>query len=238
MPNAKPMKQRDSLDRVQLVGTLERLQQRLDDRFPGSSLRGVCAKLVEVAKNIDDDLAFIRQPKLSLRLTVLGLVALVTSAFIYGAVTIELSTGRLTFVELLQIAEAGINDLVLIGAAIIFMISFEVRAKRQRVIAAVNRLRSIAHVIDMHQLTKDPSLVLIGSVPTAHSPPREMSAAALGRYLDYCSEMLALTSKIGFCYVQDFDDTEAVHAINELENLCSGLSAKVWQKIMLIQRET
>lgn len=55
-----------------------------------------------------------------------------------------------------------------------------------------------------------------------------MTEYELGRYLDYCSEMLSLVSKIAFLYVQDFDDTEASESVNNLETLTTGLSQKVW----------
>jgi hypothetical protein len=224
----------DNLDRKRLTATIETLEQRISERFPDSGLRGVCAELLQVARSIGTDLLYIRRPNWWLRGFIILFVCIILAILVYGLSATESSDEPLTFIELIQIAESGINDVVLIGAAIVFLVSVEVRSKRQRVIEAVNRLRSIAHVIDMHQLTKDPSIVLIGSAPTAHSPRREMAAADLGRYLDYCSEMFALTSKVGFCYVQDFDDPQAVHAINELESLTSDLARKVWQKIMLL----
>jgi hypothetical protein len=227
----------DSLDRGRLRATIERLERRIDERFPGSSLLGVCRELLRRARSIEHDLRYIGQPNWWLRGATIVFVLAVLGVLSFGAGSTELPTGRITLVELIQIIESSINDMVLIGAAIIFLVSFEVRSKRRRVISAVNRLRSIAHVIDMHQLTKDPSIALAGAIPTAHSPSREMSSADLARYLDYCSEMLALTSKVGFCYVQDFDDSQAVRAINELESLSTGLSQKVWQKIMLIRSE-
>lgn len=62
--------------------------------------------------------------------------------------------GTSKFVEFIQIMEAGINDLILIGASIFFLISLESRWKRIKTIQALNELRAVAHVIDMHQLTK------------------------------------------------------------------------------------
>ena len=66
-------------------------------------------------------------------------------------------------VDVITLMEAGINDVVLIGAAIFFLLSFETRYKRQRALKAIHELRSIAHVIDMHQLTKDPHRIMKGA---------------------------------------------------------------------------
>jgi hypothetical protein len=137
--------------------------------------------------------------------------------------------------DLVQVGESALNDVVLLGAAIIFLISIETRAKRKKVIASINKLRSIAHVIDAHQLTKDPDSISGAGRNTKHSPKRKMTTYELGRYLDYCSEMLSLTGKVGFLYVQNFTDAASVQAVNDLEALTTGLSRKIWQKIIILK---
>jgi len=57
---------------------------------------------------------------------------------------------------LLQIAESAVNDLIFLGVAVFFLSSLEARVKRHEALRALHQLRSLAHVIDMHQLTKDP----------------------------------------------------------------------------------
>jgi hypothetical protein len=44
--------------------------------------------------------------------------------------------------------------------------------------------------------------------------------------------MLALTGKVASLYVQKFDDADSVAAVSELEQLSTGLSRKIWQKII------
>jgi hypothetical protein len=102
------------------------------------------------------------------------------------------------------------------------------------VIHAVNRLRCIAHIVDMHQLIKDPDSIAEHGVPTAHSPKRVLTQYELARYLDYCTEMLSLISKTAFLYVQDYHDPVAAEAVNDLEDLTNGLSSKIWQKIIML----
>lgn len=48
----------------------------------------------------------------------------------------------------------------------------------------------------------------------------------------------SLMSKIGALYVQGFPDSGALTAIDELEALTTGLSRKIWQKIMVLDRVT
>ena len=90
----------------------------------------------------------------------------------------------------------------------------------------------------MHQLTKDPVFLLTTGPSTPSSPERTMSKFELLRYLDYCSEMVSLVSKIATLYVQGFQDPVAVSAVDEIETLTSGLSRKIWQKIMLLRRDS
>jgi len=94
----------------------------------------------------------------------------------------------------------------------------------------------MAHVIDMHQLTKGPERFFSGDNRTASFPIQTMNNFELTRYLNYCTEMLSLVGKVAALYTQDFDDTVVLTAVNELENLTTGLSRKIWQKIMIFYR--
>jgi hypothetical protein len=136
----------------------------------------------------------------------------------------------------LQASESLINDLIFLGIAIFFLVSLETRAKRRRALGALHRLRSMAHIVDMHQLTKDPDRIRSPQSDTASSPERHLSPAELGRYLDYCSELLSVISKLAALHAQQFNDSVTLAAVNEVETLCTGLSNKIWQKITLIER--
>ena len=63
-----------------------------------------------------------------------------------------------------------------------------------------------------------------------------MTDFELSRYLNYCSEMLSLIGKVAALYVQRFDDPVALSAVNEMEDLTTGLSRKIWQKIMILNQ--
>lgn len=144
------------------------------------------------------------------------------------------ATGPVTLTELVQGIESGINDVIFVGAAIFFLLTLESRVKRRRALRAIHELRAIAHVIDMHQLTKDPEWVLDRGRETGVLPPRTMSRFELSRYLDYCSEALSLTGKVAALYIEGFQDEVALQAVNEVEDLTTGLSRKIWQKLMVL----
>jgi uncharacterized protein (DUF3084 family) len=112
--------------------------------------------------------------------------------------------------------------------------TLETRLKRTAALDSLNELRSIAHVIDMHQLTKDPVIPGVDGQATPSSPVRDMTEYELSRYLDYCSEMLSLTGKVAALYAQCSNDGAVATSVNELEVLTTGLSAKIWSKISAI----
>ncbi len=217
-----------------IIETIVILQRRIRERFPESGLSRLCGQLLDVARQASDRSAWISRPILWIRaigyMLAFGLIALIIGIITQAVRPAD--TEPLTFIDFIQTVESGMNDVIFLAIAIYFLISFETRIKRRRALAAVHELRSIAHIIDMHQLTKDPERVLSNWQRTEHSPKQKMTPFQLNRYLDYCSEMLALTGKIASLYVQKFDDAASVAAVSELEQLSTGLSRKIWQKII------
>ena len=116
----------------------------------------------------------------------------------------------------------------------VFLLKLEERLKRRRALAALHELRSIVHVIDMHQLTKDPSKFIVGG-NTPSSPPLLLNEFQMTRYLDYCSEMVSLTSKVAVLFAQSLDDQAVAEVVSDIERIAAGLSQKIWQKIVILQ---
>jgi hypothetical protein len=114
------------------------------------------------------------------------------------------------------------------------LVRLEARVKRQRVGRGLHELRSVIHVIDMHQLTKDPVTLSPDFRPTETSPARDLTVVDLSRYLDYCSELLSLTGKLAALYAQAVPDDGVAQAVNDIELLGASLSRKIWQKISMI----
>jgi hypothetical protein len=223
-----------SLDAGSIATTIERLCQRVEVRFPGSGLAGVCRELDAVADRAAETSVWIGRPILPLRIAVGLLVALILAGLVVTLAALRAPVEPLTLGELVQAIEAGVNDLVFVAVAVFFLLTLETRLKRRRALRAIHELRSIAHVIDMHQLTKDPEWVLDRGRETGILPPRTMNRFELSRYLDYCSEALSLTGKVAALYMKDFDDPVALQAVNEVEALTTGLSRKIWQKLTIL----
>lgn len=224
------------LDETHILRTLERLKLRIAERFPGSGLSKVAEELHLVGNEVSDTVRYLRRPNWAIRVPV-GVAIVMILGLVLGLVaTVPLPTRLSGFGELVQGVESGINDIVFLGIAIFFLLTIEGRLKRKRALRTIHELRSLAHVVDMHQLTKDPERLTSGAPDTASSPERTMTPAQLGRYLDYCSELLSVNSKIAALLVQDFTDEVVLGAVNEIEALTTGLSGKIWQKIRLIDR--
>ncbi|GAB1263853.1 hypothetical protein NBRC116493_13100 [Aurantivibrio infirmus] len=230
----------DQLDSLHIVNTIERLKRRIGERFPGSGLSRVCNNFLGISKKTKSRIAWIEKPNIPLRVGIATFVAAAVISFIYSITLVDWNLDVDNGAEIIPLLEALLNDIILIGAALFFLFSIEVRIKRARSLEALHELRSIAHVIDMHQLTKDPSIVTSAdpSLQTPSSPKREMTAFQLKRYLDYCSEMLSLVGKVAALYSTGFPDSEIVSAANDIEDLCTSLSRKVWQKIVVINADS
>lgn len=214
-----------------ILATITQLAKRIRERFPESSLAVLGEELRGVALEASDRADRIRKPIIALRVASGLLVALIVIGVFGTVLTLDNKDASLSLAEFIQLLEAGINDIVLIGAGIFFLFTLETRIKRNRALDAIHELRSLAHIIDMHQLTKD----MTRMEHTQSSPLRPMTPAQLERYLDYCSEMLSLVGKIAALYIQHFNETVAIAAVTEVENLTTGLSRKIWQKITLIE---
>ncbi len=220
----------------QVLATIERLCLRIEERFPEAGLAQVCRSLLAVARQARARSEAIARPIWVLRIAVLLLLGLIGAGLVSTLATLELPGGDFDMIDFVTVLEVGINDVVLVGAAVFFLVTLENRIHRGRGLSAIHELRAIAHVIDMHQLTKDPERIFSATGDTPHSPPRTMSSGELGRYLDYCSEMLSLTGKVAALYVSDFEDPVLLAAVNEVEGLTTGLSRKIWQKLTLLRQ--
>jgi hypothetical protein len=228
------------LDATQIIATLERLCNRIEERFPGAGLAAVGRELFGLARESAREAESLGRPNWPIRIGVgiaIGLMALVLALAAYGATQRQLvATGASPVWDVVQGVEAVINDVIFLGAAIFFLITIEGRLKRRIALRRMHQLRSIAHIVDMHQLTKDPERLMVEQADTASSPKRPMTRPEIGRYLDYCSELLALTGKVSALFVQRFYDPVVLQSVNEIEDLTNGLSRKVWQKITLLER--
>ena len=215
--------------------TIRKLELRIVTRFPASGLSRIAADLGRLAGAAAGDIEQLLKPlwwaRFGAALGILGMLA-VAVGLIMIAVAGSLEMGGLS--EFLQGIEAAVNEVILLAIGVFFMVSIETRVKRRRALKALYRVRSIIHVVDMHQLTKDPEFFITPDMTTATSPERTLTRFEMVRYLDYCSELFSLGSKVAALYLQHMNDAVVLEAVNDIEALAASLSQKVWQKIMIL----
>jgi hypothetical protein len=226
------------LDAAKIVTTVARLRDRVAERFPQSGLSAVASDLTETARATVARVDLLSRPNIALRTLAIAVVLAGFAAQIYVARIVDWAAvlRRSDVVGISQGLDSIVNLLLLAFAAIWFVLTLEQRLKRRRILRQLFELRSFAHVVDMHQLTKDPTIILSGGPATPSSPQRPMSEFELSRYLDYCAEMLALIAKLAALYAGKNPDGDVITAVNEVEALTSDLGRKIWQKIMIINR--
>lgn len=226
-----------TLDPAQIILTAEALERRVAERFPDAGLRKVAAELVSLSHDLAQSAAVLKQPILWLRVAVGLAVAAGAATFLFVGTVLPFETfsGNTDVVESVQGIEASLNTVILAGLGFLALIRAEERLKRKQVFRELHGLRSLIHVIDMHQLTKDPAVLSSDFKPTPNSPARITNPADLARYLDYCSEMLSISGKIAALFAQSVNDEVVVEAVNDIEELGSNLSRKIWQKITMVE---
>ncbi len=223
---------------TQIVATLERLHQRIHERFPDSGLSKVAAELVKIAKETGPILERQRRPHRFIQVGAATIIVLLLVLLIAGLTWRGIPAAELRDLSsLLQVIESAIQDVIFLGLALYFVFTLETRLDRRGSLRELQRLRNIVHIIDMHQLTKDPEHLISPNRTTPSSPARMLSHFEMSRYLDYCTELLSLSSKVAAVHLQAVNDPVVLSAVSDIEVLSSNLTNKIWQKINVIDAE-
>jgi hypothetical protein len=207
-----------------LVETADRVASRVAGRFPEASLGRIAVVVADFARGAISTAEKINRPDWWLRGGLIGLAVVV----LLGAVVVAITLKDQTTLSARVLEPLRLVPLYL-GGILVFFWTLETRFKRGKAVKAIYELRALAHIIDMHQLSKDPECPSEGD-------PAYRSHEAMTQYLHYCSELLAILSKIGQLYVEDFHDGTTLTAVDQLERLATGLSQKIWQKLMILER--
>jgi hypothetical protein len=212
-----------NLDPQRLIKTSEKLSQWISAVFPTSHLAVVAEEVKALTQEAVVRADKIRRPNFFLRAGIVVLLATVLAALGYQVLARPLS-------EILHFLDITKGVSLYLFGALVFLITLEFRLKRRKALKAVHELRGMAHIIDMHQLMKDEVIEQFRDDPR-DSPER------INQYLHACTALLALVSKIGQLYVENFPDAEAVRAVDDFELMATGLSNKIWNKIQSMKGE-
>lgn len=231
----------ETLDPRDVTAKVQTLARRVAERFPTRGLTQAVMDLAGNAAAIADDARSLsrRNPYLQFMTGVLLLSGLAAAVYVLGrAVSLNLEVpAEIKFYEFfsaIQGVEAIIHIIALTAGGMYFLVTLDRRARRQRALEGLYSLRAYAHVIDIHQLNKDPSALAAGLAPARSSPDRDLPPRELLRYLDSCSEMLAMISKLAALYAQYSRDPVVMDTVNGVEMLTTSLSNHIWQKIAVL----
>jgi hypothetical protein len=150
------MTTRVALEPAKLQAAIRQVEARIGARFPGSGLAGLAGLAASLAAIAADALARsarIRAADWRLRLVsaaLLGSMALLVRLAIRHA---QPPPERIEAFQLAQGIDAMLSAIVLCGAAVAFVVTLEVRAKRKKALEALHDC-ACWRSIDLHQLAR------------------------------------------------------------------------------------
>ena len=227
----------DRLDAPTVIATIDQLGRRIRARFADRGLPKAAAELRSAATEVTELGVHLRGRLRVLRWTARaasGLVALGMALVLVVAARDADLSGSVRSVDWVALVESTIQTLVFGGLTLLFLNALPDRLERRHLLRRLHRLRSLAHVIDMHQLTKDPERLRSDFEPTDATVAVDLTRAEMQHYLGYCSELLALVGKVAALCAEDSQDGLILETVSDIENLTNGMSRKIWQKISLL----
>ena len=227
----------ERLDPEKVRDTLDQLHARIVEQFPERHLADVATEVGEAVRRIErqasESAPVHRFVYLASRVTIVLLVALIVVAVVSAVRTGSAQLGPSRAIDWLQYVESGVNDVVFAAVAIFFLVNIPNRIRRRRSLETLHRLRSLAHIVDMHQMSKSPEK-LLPRWEGGQASQGSLTRAELGRYYDYCSELLTIVSKAAALCAEQSTDPVVLDTVSEIEVLTTGMSRKIWQKISLL----
>ena len=227
----------DRLDAPTVIATIDQLGRRIRARFADRGLPKAAAELRSAATEVTELGVHLRGRLRVLRWTARAasvLVALGMALVLVVAARDADLSGSVRSVDWVALVESTIQTLVFGGLTLLFLNALPDRLERRHLLRRLHRLRSLAHVIDMHQLTKDPERLRSDFKPTDATVAVDLTRAEMQHYLGYCSELLALVGKVAALCAEDSQDGLILETVSDIENLTNGMSRKIWQKISLL----
>ncbi|WP_243059676.1 hypothetical protein [Nocardioides sp. SR21] len=227
----------DTLQAEAVAETVRRLRDRIAERFPERGLVRVADELLDLVGRVKDDASTVRGRIHTARVVsrvLIAAIAVGTAVALWLAVDAARGDAGPDGLDWLPLIETTINDLVFAAIAVFFLYTFPERLLRGDLLTLLHRLRSLAHIIDMHQFSKDPERLRPGFQPTEASKVVELNRDQMERYLNYCSELLSLVGKAAALCAEESRDSVVLETVRSIEELTLGMSRKIWQKISVL----
>lgn len=214
-----------------LEESVDQMVERIESDFCGSGISKVAQQIAEETRETIVIGRELIKPLWLVRISVIFLIILTLVWPLILSYFIDFKKEAFSnLAEFMEATDAGLHMVLVVGAGIAFLVTLETRIKRNKALRSLAELRSLAHIIDMHQITKDPGV----DARAKKKQQTVKSDAELAVYLDHASDLLSILGKLAAYHVQDISDRVVLDAVNEIETLTNALSRKLWQKVMII----
>ena len=230
----------EKLEPVPVIETARRLCDRIGARFPDRGIHRVAQELASLTEQVADTSAGSRRRSRLVRtgshavIAIVVLVALVAFGFAVEAAFTDAPDNGLDWLPLI---ESAVNDIVFVAIAVVLLHSFPERVQRSDLLVKLHRLRSLAHIIDMHQLTKEPESLRDAFTGGTDGADVDLTPEQVEYYLEYCTELLSIVSKAAALCAEESQDDIVLNTVSTIETLTMGMSRKVWQKITVLSEQ-
>ena len=127
---------RYQLDPDKVLGTVRVLRDRIGDRLPDSGLGQQAERLIGIGERTRERIDWISQPIWPLRVFIMLLIAALIGGLLLVIVNAQAAPQGWELKDVLELIETAVNDLVMTGIGIFFLVTMETRIKRRRALHA------------------------------------------------------------------------------------------------------
>ena len=220
-----------------LTATVNEIHCRIVERFPTADLRTVAARIALMVEGVTGRVRSDARAGMFARFLLLLIVVVLLGGGGYVAATLGPTMTIPSWTELVQVGEAGLQLLILLGLGMLWCWSSARRARRARQLGYLSELRGIVHILDLYQLDKDPDRLFRAPSASTESSPKlgdVNNAFLMGRYLDYVSELLAVVSTLAAYYADETDDDAVLGVVREIGSIAASHRVHIGQKAAVL----
>ncbi|MCY2966867.1 MAG: hypothetical protein NT069_25090 [Planctomycetota bacterium] len=217
------------LDPSRIIQTAEKLAQRIGQSLPGTTLAGLAAEIVQIARDTDQRIRQILKPNLAIRIGSVTAIGLTLACLWYFMQDLHTRLEFRTITEFLGAANTCFNFLVALAGGLWFFVTLESRIKRKKILASIQELRELIHVIDATQLYYTPEMYGPDSDSTKTDQRFDHT------YLLDCSQLLGVISNLAALYTRGAADDSIMRAAADVEMLAAALTGKLYAKAEFVR---
>jgi hypothetical protein len=218
----------------ELAETCAKLARRIHVSFPGRGIDDHARCLVERVNSIvEEGRRAVEAPMWLTRLSAIGGVTAITLLVLVSVLCVRHVGDIDNLPTYLSSLDAFFTVLAATVAGGLTMRSIRHRVEQTRALKKLDELRGVAHVTDLLQIAKSPTLLLY-SDPSTGSEVEDIRQ--MTEYLSYGAELQSLTAKVAAVYGRWCSDAAVHAAIDGIERLCTDLERKSLQKVLLLEQ--